>query len=133
MRRLATVAMALVLLATMAGPVSAGRAVPVAPDVAEINYFQLAECENVFYWQTDSEINIWAFRIEHPASGWMSPRMDAANYPSIHGMTYNVLGPTDADRAGDFWLRVYFDNGTNRMEDVAERGCGWVPAPEVRR
>lgn len=82
MRRLATVAMALVLLATMAGPVSAGRAVPVAPDVAEINYFQLAECENVFYWQTDSEINIWAFRLEHVAGGWQSELLQAANYPN---------------------------------------------------
>ncbi|MBK8211610.1 MAG: hypothetical protein IPK78_18295 [Rhodospirillales bacterium] len=37
------------------------------PDVAEINYFQYAECENVFYWQTDTEINIWGFRLEHVA------------------------------------------------------------------
>ena len=37
-------------------------------DVAEINWFYYDECQNVFWWQTDSEINIWAFRLEHPAT-----------------------------------------------------------------
>ena len=29
--------------------------------MAEINWFYYDECQNVFWWQTDSEINIWAF------------------------------------------------------------------------
>ena len=102
------------------------------PDVAEINYFQFAECENVFYWQTDSEVNIWGFRLEHVAGGWRSDQLYAANYPSTHGMTYGIYGPQGVDLAGDYVLRVYFDNGTNRAEDIAERVCEWSPPWALR-
>jgi hypothetical protein len=124
----------LVVLMLLAGPVSAGGVVNGPhPDVAEINFFMFDECENTFWWQTSSEINIWAFRLEHPASGWVGERLNAANYPSVHGMTYAIYGPMHADLAGDFWLRVYFDNGTSRMEDVAARECHWVPPWSMQR
>lgn len=122
-----TLLLIVAILSVLAAPVSAGSSGPVAPDVAEINFFHYDECENVFWWQTDSEVNIWAFRLEHPAAGWVGERLNAANYPSVHGMTYAIYGPMHADLAGDYWLRVFFDNGTSRMEDMAERVCEWQP------
>lgn len=122
-----TVVLALALLLLVAGPVSAGGVGTVqrAPDVAEINYFELAECENLLYFETASEINNWAYRVEHPASGWQSGMIYGGQYPSVRGMTYAVQAPEFADVAGEYWLRVFFDNGTSRMEDVAERICEW--------
>lgn len=118
--------LAAVLAIGLVMPASAARR---GPDVAEINWFYYDECQNVFWWQTDTEINIWAFRLEHPAAGWAGEVLNAANYPSIHGMTYAIYGPMFADLAGDYMLRVYFDNGTSRMEDVAGRVCNF----EVRK
>lgn len=129
-----------VLLAVGVLPVSAARPSPSTrsgyglgfdglslrgPMVAEINWFFYDECENVFWWQTDSEINIWAFRLEHPLAGWTGDLINSANYQTMHGATYAIYGPMFADLAGDYMLRVYFDNGFSRMEDVAERVCDW--------
>ena len=121
-----TLLLTFVLLLLSALPASAAQR---GPDVAEINWFYYDECQNVFWWQTDSEVNVWAFRLEHPAAGWTGEVLNAANYPGVHGATYAIYGPLRADLAGDYMLRVFFDNGTNRMEDVAGRVCNF----EVRK
>ena len=58
-------------------------------DVAEINWFYYDECQNVFWWQTDSEINIWAFRLEHPSSvaHWARPPQHTPRQTWFTGMS----------------------------------------------
>lgn len=122
-----TCLLALVLLALLwPGVVDAVPGVP--PDVAEIDYFVYDECANEFLWQASTEIIIWRYQIEHPASGWTSEHVLAYNYGSNLPASYEIAGPPHADLAGDYRLRVYFDTGVTVSEDVAMRGCGWVPA-----
>lgn len=93
------------------------------PDVAEIEFFNFDECTNIFHWRSTTEINIWGYRIEHPGTGWQSAMYWAANYGSNRPMEYAILGQQFADLDGYYWLTVYFDNGTSRTEDIAERVC----------
>lgn len=122
MKRLA-LAIAIVIALIVVSPVAAAPRQPVrhAPAVAEVNWFYYDQCQNTFWWQTSTEVNIWAFRIEHPNSGWTGEVLNSANYGGISGMTYAILAPLDRDRAPEYWLRVYFDNGTSRLEDEAVR------------
>jgi len=126
MKRLAPLAIALVILALVAGPVAAGRAGPVAPDVAEIEYFVFDECEHVLYWATTSEIIIEGYRIENHDANWYSPFYQASNYGSTRPASYALYGPMEGDLSGEFVLRVFFDYGMTVAEDIAERVCMWA-------
>lgn len=101
------------------------RACTPGPDAAEINWFHYDECENIFWWQTSTEINVWGFRLEHPGAGWSGPMIWAGNYGTNHGLTYAIRGPLGFDMTGDYWLRVYYDDGSALMDDVADRVCEW--------
>lgn len=123
MRRLLLIVAVLLVLAV---PVSAGRGT-ITPDVAEIEDFRYDQCANVFSWTTTSEIIITGYRLENHQANWFSPYINAANYGSNRPASYALYGPMDGDHSGDFLLRVYFDYGTSRAEDYAERVCEWSP------
>ena len=127
-----TILQLVVILAAVLLAVNPVAAVQRSPDVAEINWFYFDECTNYFWWQSSTEINIPGYRIEHPASGWTGDYINALNYGTIYGLTYHLPGPAHADLAGDYMLRVYFDNGTSRMEDIAIRVCNWTPGEVTR-
>lgn len=99
---------------------------PGPPLAAEIEFFALAECENVFYFVTTSEINNYAYQIL--GNGWSSGMVYGMNYPSPRGGTYAVAAPTDSEYVGDYTLCTYFDGGYSFCDDVAERICEW-PTP----